>query len=119
MGDTLFDLPPVREAKLVPVKAHQRRVTALKPTARKSDPPTSHIASKAVRARAPRDRDRVLAYLKEHGPATDFEIAEALGGQQTSLGVRRGELRRMGLVEATGERRASPSGSPAIVWRAT
>lgn len=87
---------------------------AIGPGARKSDPDTSHAAAAKIRSR--KVYEDVLAVLRE-GPATDFEIAACLGGQQTSLGKRRGELRDAGLVQDSGERRASPSGSPAIVWK--
>lgn len=89
------------------------------PTARRSDPETSHAAARRVAPKAQRDRDRVLAVLRVGGPMTDFEIAAALRGQQTSLGVRRGELVKAGLVEWAGTHRPSPSGSPARVWRVT
>lgn len=39
--------------------------------------------------------------------------------KQTSAGKRRGELRDMGLVFNTGNRRPSDTGSPAIVWDLT
>lgn len=88
-------------------------------TARKSDPDTSHLAAERVSSKAPADRQRVLACLQDAGAygLTDHELAAELGGLQTSLGVRRGELVKLGLVENSGARRKSPSGSPAIVWR--
>ena len=54
--------------------------------------------------------------LANRGPLTDFEIADFTGWQQTSIGKRRGECAKAGLVIDTGKRRASPSGSSAIVW---
>ena len=62
-----------------------------------------------------------LACLVHAGPdgLTDFELAAMSGKAQTSIGVRRKELCRMGLVEGTTRTRPAPSGSPAAVWVAT
>jgi hypothetical protein len=46
-------------------------------------------------------------------------LAIGLEMKQTSAGKRRGELRDMGLVFNTGNRRPSDTGSPAIVWDLT
>jgi hypothetical protein len=99
----------------------ERPKLRLVPTARQSDPDTSHEAASRVAPKASTDRLRVLHCLQDAGAQgkTDFELAEELGGLQTSLGVRRGELVKLGLVENSGTRRNSPSGSPAIVWRVT
>ncbi len=89
------------------------------PLARATDPGTSHGAAAQARTRAPRHRELALRILQEHPEGlTDFELGAYCGLQQTSIGKRRLELQRMGLVEATGERRPSPSGTPAMVWRA-
>lgn len=85
------------------------------PGARKGDPQTSHDAANIFRSREV--HENVLAVLRDHGPLTDFEIADRLGGQQTSLGKRRGELRDAGLVVDSGKRRQAPSGCFAIVWK--
>lgn len=85
------------------------------PGARRSDPDTSQLAAAKLRSR--KVYEDVLRILRDHGAATDFEIAARLGGQQTSIGKRRGELRDAGLVEDSGQRRPSPSGSPAICWK--
>lgn len=53
------------------------------------------------------------------GDATDFELAERTGVQQTSIGKRRLELVRDGLACDTSLRRPSPTGSLAIVWTVT
>ena len=89
------------------------------PTARHTDPQTSHDAAADVLPVSGRHRNLALAALRE-APfgLTDFELAKVTGVQQTSIGVRRKELVRAGLVEATAMRRESPSGSAAIVWRA-
>lgn len=61
----------------------------------------------------------LAAHVSHPDGLTDFELAEHTGKAQTSIGKRRGELAHAGLIVATTERRPSPSGSPAIVWRLT
>lgn len=85
------------------------------PGARKSDPDTSQSMASVDRSK---DREAVLAVHREHPKGlTDFELAEIMGRQQTSVGKRRCELRDQGLIENSGLKRPSPSGSNAIVWR--
>ncbi len=90
------------------------------PLVRRSDPDTSHTAAAA---QTPQRRSRgqflVLTALANHGPLTDFDHAQINGLGQTSAGKRRLELQRQGLVEPTGQRRPSPTGSPAKVWTIT
>ena len=91
-----------------------------RPVARWSDPVTSHLAAAEAKRGAATLRVRVLELLRAHPEGlTDFQTAALLGSQQTSAGKRRGELVAAGLVERTEERRPSPSGSLAIVWRAS
>ena len=94
--------------------------------ARNTDPDTSLEAAMSVtelRRRA--DHDLVLALLFEHGPLTDFDLArlatQRLGHmvKQTSLGVRRGELRDAGLVVDSGHKGKSDTGARAIRWALT
>lgn len=84
---------------------------------RRADPETSWQA--AFRNVTRKATDRVLAlavhYARPHG-LTDFELGDLMKRQQTSAGKRRGELRDIGLIEASDLRRDAPSGSPAIVW---
>jgi hypothetical protein len=91
-----------------------------RPVARSSDPSTSWQAAEIAEINAGTNRALALEALRAAGAAglTDFQLAEITGVQQTSIGKRRGELVRMGLVVGTGETRPSPSGSPALVWRA-
>lgn len=90
----------------------------LGPGARNSDPETSHRAAARDPQRKAKDRAKVwAAHLANPDGLTDFELADIVGRQQTSAGKRRGELRDLGLIEATELRRPAPSGSPAIVWR--
>lgn len=98
----------------------QWRITGPEPTARTTDPDTSHEAAEDARLRSGKHRALALAALREAGSRglTDFELADRTGVAQTSIGVRRKELQRAGYVEATDMRRPAPSGSAAIVWRA-
>lgn len=87
------------------------------PTHRRDDHPTAIEASKIPRQT---DREKVLETHRQFpGGLTDFELASVMGRQQTSIGKRRGELVRAGLIIGTTERRPSPSGSAAIVWKIT
>jgi hypothetical protein len=93
--------------------------------ARNSDPETSHLAADRAGMKASHSRMMVLRHLIASGPMTDFELADATGVIQSSIGKRRGEVRDWHMVEACtapdGSRltRKSPSGSPAIVWQVT
>lgn len=96
------------------------------PMVRATDPQSSRWAARAVADPARLTADQILAlwwhYVEENGAAgglTDFELAECTNRLQTSLGKRRGELERAGLVEFTGNHRPSPSGSSARVYRIT
>lgn len=95
---------------------HGQRV--ITPRARRTDPDTSHQAAVRATLTAASGRKIALDTHRDH-PAglTDFELADITGIAQTSIGVRRCELVRLGLIEKTDFRRPSPSGSPAIVWR--
>lgn len=88
--------------------------------ARADDPDTSWLAAMSRLDGKTTDR-RLVLLVHDANPdgITDFELALITKRQQTSVGKRRGELRDVGLIEATEERRDSPSGSSAIVWRIT
>ena len=70
-------------------------------------------------ADAARTRALCLAALAEIGPAggTADEVAGRLGLPVLTVRPRCTELRQLGLVERTGERRATASGSGAYVLR--
>ena len=59
---------------------------------------------------------QVVAFLREHGPSTDEEIATGLGMNPSTERPRRIELARRGLVVEAGERKTA-SGRKATVWR--
>lgn len=72
-------------------------------------------------ADAARIRDRVLELLRAHPEGlTDDEGGRLLGEgcDRLTFGRRRNELQRAGLVVKTKERRETPHGRSAIVWRA-
>jgi hypothetical protein len=87
------------------------------PAKRVNDPDTC-VEPSQVRMSKGRLKALAAHYLHPEG-LTDFELAELTDTAQTSIGVRRAELVKAGLVIATLERRPSPSGSLAIVWRIT
>lgn len=89
------------------------------PDVRATDPSTSVGAATINRPRRANHKALVLDALRAAGPSglTDFETGAATGLQQTSAGKRRLDLQRDGLVRPLiGERRLSPSGTPAQVW---
>lgn len=90
------------------------------PVARATDPNTSWQAARRAATKAESNRAYALRVLRNHGEdgCTDFELSAITGVQATSIGVRRKELCRAGLVVDSGRRRPSPSGSLAIVWKA-
>lgn len=99
-----------------------RHLTPLVAAARLTDPATSHQAASAQTAPRVTTGQRAvldtLALIGDEG-LTDFELAERTGIKQTSIGVRRGELVKAGLVEATGAVRPSDTHSDAKCWRIT
>ena len=70
------------------------------PTARASDPETSHGAAVIAIHRAATHKRMALEALRAAGERglNDFELADVTGIVQTSVGVRRKSLERMGLV---------------------
>ena len=87
------------------------------PARRNTDPDTSRTPDPT---RLSTGRLLALEHHHRHPDGlTDFELAELTGKALTSIGKRRGELEKVGLVVATTIRRPSPSGSPAVVWRIT
>jgi hypothetical protein len=89
------------------------------PLYRGSDPATSRAAAQSGRESRSKDKTLALRVLRDNPDGlTDFELAALTGKQQTSIGKRRKDLERDGLVEKTEKTRPSPSGAMAIVWRA-
>ena len=90
----------------------------LTPGARSTDPGTSHVAAFEQRRRMSGTHQRALAELALAGEVglNDFELAARAGRKQTSIGVRRGELVKAGLVRSAGITRPSDTGDPSTVW---
>jgi hypothetical protein len=86
--------------------------------ARITDPATSHQAA-GFQSGKLRESHRLVLSTLAHGPLTDFELGARTGKAQTSIGCRRNELARAGMVEGTGDTRPAPSGAPAAVWAIT
>jgi predicted transcriptional regulator len=85
---------------------------------------TSHEAAAKASIKAPNHRIVALKAFVEHGPMTDFQLAEKTGLQQTSIGKRRKDCQDAGLIDfympnGEKERRQTPSGSSACVWQIT
>lgn len=89
--------------------------TSQPPPAR-PDSATSQAAAERVAPTAGARRATVLSALAAIGPATDHEVAAYLGWIRDSVGPRRYELVKRGLVVAAGIGN-SPSGNKATTWR--
>lgn len=95
------------------------------PLARNSDPSTSFEAARNASFKASAHRVKALQALFDFGPMTDFELADATGLQQTSIGKRRKDCQDVGFVDALLDedfvkvKRLTPSGSNALVWKLT
>lgn len=95
-----------------------------RPEARWDDPTTSHDAARDAAFHASLGRVLALKCLLEHGPCTDYELEAHTGWQKNSIGKRRLECQRSGLVElwiidGVKQRRPAPSGSDCYVWKLT
>lgn len=92
---------------------------------RATDPITSMEAAQRQTTDKVRSEHRVVLELLSLEPLTDFELAKRASHalkravKQTSIGVRRGELVRLGLVVDSGRKGVSDTGSSCIVWQLT
>ena len=80
---------------------------------------TSQAAAKAVARHASTLRRCALVTLNQLGEANVLEIVAAAKVSREALQPRLSELRRLGFIEATGDRRRNPSGKWAAVLRLT
>lgn len=78
---------------------------------------TSQEAADKITVSAPRLRRIAMQALHHLGAATVLEAVAFCGAAPEALQPRFSELRAMGLVEPTGERRRNPSGKWAAVLR--
>lgn len=86
------------------------------PAARPTD--TSMAAADSVADRAATIRDEVLDAIRRRGGLTADEAADAIERDILTVRPRVSELRALGAIEDSKERRANTSGRAAIVWRA-
>lgn len=95
-------------------------VPPIGPSARSTDPQTSHEAAEFVRPKAGTQRARVMDHLIGVGQngTTDERAIEDTGMNPSSYRGRRADLVQLGLVEQCGFSTNS-SGCKAIVWRIT
>lgn len=94
----------------------------LTPPARYNAPPgTSGEAARMIATHAATQRAAILALFVKAGTfgATDAEIELATDLRAQSVSPRRGELRTLGLIVDSGQRRPTPRGRPATVWVVT
>ncbi len=84
----------------------------------KSMDDTTAKAALDIEGRATTLRNKVMAILSHH-PLTADECAEKMGESILSIRPRLSELRLVGKIVATGERRKNASGKSAIVWQVT
>lgn len=84
---------------------------------RTTDPDTSQQAATQAAKRGPSQRRRIWEALQKLETATDYELAMATGILRSSAAKRRQELQDLGHVIPTPKRRATDTGTAAIVWR--
>ena len=84
---------------------------------RRTDPESSRLAATAASRRSPSQRSLVWHTLLKLEQATDYQIAQAANILRSSAAKRRQELCDAGLVEDSGLREPTDTGTLAIVWR--
>ncbi len=77
---------------------------------------TSKEAAEAIAHRLGRLHRVTIAALLD-GPKTVDEVTQWAKGWIRTYSARLSELRALGLVEPSGERRPSAAGRPSVVWR--
>lgn len=97
---------------------HLTALPPIPPAHHNAPPGTSQIAARRTVSRAPTQRARVHALIRESGAdgLTDDEGEALLGLCPQSYTPRRGELVKCGLVVDSERRRNTGSGCPAAVW---
>lgn len=88
------------------------------PLFRSADPQTSRAAGRRARSSGlVSDHERKILAALAAGPGTKDDIAARCGLTEQQVARRRAAMERRGQVELTGERRVTPSGNTAEVWR--
>jgi predicted ArsR family transcriptional regulator len=77
----------------------------------------SKEAAHAIAGRSGTLRERVLAMISRYPGSTADEIAEVIGETVLACRPRLSELKKLGLIEPTGERGKNVSGQSAHKWR--
>ncbi len=80
---------------------------------------TSQAAAASIAGHTSHLRRRVLKAFAKHGELTALELIDRMEESRWSIQPRISELRALGLVESTGERRRKPSGKSGAVQRIT
>lgn len=93
------------------------------PAYRRTDPETSRQAAQDAATKCTANQLRALRLIAQ-GAKTDYDLERITGLQKNSIGKRRSDLYRAGLVEPATDcgqtvKRPGPSGSRCIVWRIT
>lgn len=88
------------------------------PTVRTTDPQTAQAAADSVQAALPRQRARVLVEVARGGNlgVTAYDVAVALGNQQSVMSKRLSELHSVGLVDKAEFIRAGVTGRQLTVY---
>lgn len=87
------------------------------PSARRTDPATSHAAAESMREAAPIDRQAILVALG-FGPAGKDALARRTGLSNVAVARRLPELERQGRAMPTGRTVLSDTGRAEREWRA-
>ena len=84
--------------------------------ARKSDPVTSHQAAEEIKQVAPQHMDLIYQCLLEHGPLGKDGIASRTGLDPNQVARRLPEMKKMGVVDTTGQTVYSKAGRSEREW---
>lgn len=83
---------------------------------RKSDPVTSHQAAEQIKEAAPQHMDLIYQCLLEHGPLGKDGIANRTGLDPNQVARRLPEMKKLGVVDLTGQTVTSKAGRSEREW---
>ncbi len=83
---------------------------------RKSDPATSHQAAEEIKQVAPQHMDLIYQCLLEHGPLGKDGIARLTGLDPNQVARRLPEMKKLGVVDTTGQTVTSNAGRSEREW---
>ena len=78
---------------------------------------TSIASAEAITPKVKCYREVVFESLADDGPATSWELAERLDIEFPVIQPRTSELKKLGRIEDSGERKPTRFGKKSIVWR--